>query len=339
MPIRVAVDAMGGDDAPEVVIDGAMRAMRAAGGELQVLLFGPEDRVRHALSAHDDANELPVQVVDAPEVIGMGESPASAVKSKQKSSIHLGLGAHRHGKADAFVSAGNTGAVMAASLFILGRLPNVARPSVLGYYPTTVSYCIFLDAGTNVDVKPEHLVQFAKMGSIYAESVLKRENPVVALMNIGEEPGKGNEQVKAAYDLLVRAPGINFRGNVEGRDLLHHAADVVVCDGFVGNVMLKLGESVATAFPHMLGEEMKRQQLTDQERALVARVVGGVQKRFNYEEYGGAPLLGVNGNVIIGHGGSSARAIERMIMIAVEEARQDVAGSIAAALGNSSNQD
>lgn len=332
MAIRVAVDAMGGDRAPGVVVEGALRAVQAASEDLHVLLFGPAARIREELNAKGGCEDESIRVVDAPEVIGMGEAPAAAVKTKPRSSIHLGLGAHKQGQADAFVSAGNTGAVMAASLFVLGRLPNVARPSVIGFYPTTESFCILLDVGTNVDCKPEHLVQFARMGAIYAQAVLKREDPVVALMNIGEEPGKGNEQVKAAFELLQKAPGIRFRGNIEGRDLLHHAADVVVCDGFVGNIMLKLGESLATAFPHMVAAEMARQQLSPEDQQLVARVLGGVQKRFNYEEYGGAPLLGVSGNVLIGHGGSTARAVERMIHTAGEVARQNIAGAIAATL-------
>ena len=334
MAVRVAVDAMGGDKAPAIVVDGALRAVRTATDELHILLFGPEEQLRKELYARTggSGSDLPIVVIDAPEVIGMGEAPASAVKNKKRSSIHVGLMAHKQGQADAFVSAGNTGAVMAASLFILGRLPNVARPSVIGYYPTTKSYCIVLDVGTNVDSKPEHLVQFAKMGTIYAKAVMKREKPVVALMNIGEEPGKGNEQVKAAFNLLQQEPDVHFRGNIEGRDLLHHAADVVVCDGFVGNIILKLGESISTAFPHMIAEEMLQSGMTPDEQKMVMRVLGNVRKRFDYEEYGGAPLLGVNGNVLIGHGGSSERAIERVILLAAEEAEQDVAGSIAAAL-------
>lgn len=324
---------MGGDRAPGVVIEGALRAVQTAPAGLHVLLFGPEARLREELQQRGAADHPALQVVDAPEVIGMGEAPAAAVKTKQRSSIHLGLIAHKQGQADAFVSAGNTGAVMAAALFILGRLPNVARPSVMGFYPTTESYCVFLDVGTNVDCKPEHLVQFAKMGTIYVRAILKREQPVVALMNIGEEPGKGNEQVKAAYELLRQTPDLCFKGNIEGRDLLHHAADVVVCDGFVGNIMLKLGESLATAFPHMVADEMERQGVPPEEQQLVARILHGVQKRFNYEEYGGAPLLGVNGNVLIGHGGSTVRAIERMILTGAEVAEQNIAGTIAAALG------
>lgn len=337
MAIRIAVDAMGGDKAPAVVIEGAIRAV-TEDSDIQVLLFGPEDRIRRELTLSGEADGLPIEVVDAPDVIGMGEAPAQAVKTKQRSSIHLGLGAHKQGMADAFVSAGNTGAVMAASLFILGRLPGVARPSIMGFFPTTESYCVVLDVGSNVDCRAEHLVQFARMGSIYASAVMKRDRPVVGLLNIGEEPGKGNEQVKAAYEALNAASGINFKGNVEGRDLMHHVADVVVCDGFVGNVMLKFGESMATAFPHMVAQEMARQGLADAQQELVVRVLSAVRKRFNYEEYGGAPLMGVNGHVLIGHGGSSGRAIERMILTAAEEARENVAGSIAAALGDGSDR-
>lgn len=337
MAIRIAVDAMGGDDAPTVVIEGAIRAVKED-AEIQVLLFGPQDRVREAVEAEGDADGLPIHVIDAPEVIGMGEAPAAAVKTKQRSSIHLGLGAHKQGKADAFVSAGNTGAVMAASLFILGRLPGVARPSIMSFFPTTESYCLVLDVGSNVDCKAEHLVQFARMGAVYASAVMKRDRPVVGLLNIGEEPGKGNEQVKAAFEVLSAASDLNFKGNIEGRDLMHHAADVVVCDGFVGNVMLKFGESMATAFPHMVAEEMARQGLDDAQKQLVGQVLSAVRKRFNYEEYGGVPLVGVNGHVIIGHGGSTGRAIERMILMAAEEARQDVAASIAAALDEGSDR-
>lgn len=323
---------MGGDHAPSVVVEGALRAIRSAPERLHVILFGSDETLGPEMEKQDLAG-LPVQAVHAPEVIGMAESPATAVKTKRQSSIHLGLGAHKQGQADAFVSAGNTGAVMAASLFILGRLPNVARPAVIGFFPTTKSYSIVLDIGTNVDCRPEHLVQFARMGSIYAEHVARRPNPTVGLLNVGEEPGKGNEQVKAAYDLLCQESSINFHGNIEGRDVFHHAVDVVVCDGFVGNVMLKLGESVATALVEMVGQEMAAQGLGGEDKKLVMGVLGGVKRRFDYEEYGGATLLGVDGNVLIGHGGSSARAIERMILTAADVVEQQVRESTAAAFG------
>lgn len=331
MAVRVAVDAVGGDHAPGVVVEGALQALQQADGDLQVLLVGPESTVRDALSEHDTAG-LALDVLDAPEVIGMAESPTAAVKTKTRSSIHVGLGAHRQGAVDAFASAGNTGAVMAASLFVLGRLPGVSRPGLPGYFPTTKSYSFMIDVGANVDSKPEHLVQFAQMGQVYAERVMQRENATVGLLNVGEEPGKGNEATKAAHELLAALDGLNFIGNIEGRDVMHHAADVIVCDGFVGNIVLKLGESLRTALPELLRAEINAQGLGPNEIGLIQRVFGNVTKPFSYEEYGGLPLLGVDGTVLVGHGGSSPRAISAMIRRAAECARQDVRGAIATAL-------
>ena len=322
--MRIAVDAMGGDDAPSVVVEGAVRAVQHAPDEVQVLLFGPEERLNNELAARDEASGLPIQIVNAPEVIGMGEAPAAAVKSKQRSSIHLGLGAVKQGQADAFVSAGNTGAIMGAALFILGRVPGVERPTIIGFFPTVKGSCLVTDIGSNVDCKPEHLVQFAQMSAIYARHVFENDDPTVALLNIGEEPGKGNEQVKEAYELLEQADGIHFRGNIEGGDIFAHAADIVISDGFVGNVLLKFGESVTTVLPRLARREMKRQELAPDEQQLVGRVLEGVKKWFDAEEHGGAPLLGVNGHVLIGHGRSSARAVQQMILSAADTASKDV---------------
>lgn len=333
MGTRIALDAMGGDYAPEVAIQGAIEAFREANGTLELVLVGQADRIGQLLREHE-ARHLPVEVVDAADVIGMEEAPATAVKQKRNSSIHVGLGLHREGRVDAFLSAGNTGAVMAASLFILGRISDLARPSIPAYFPTTQGACIVMDVGANVDCRPEHLVQFARMGSVFVERVLHRPNPIVALLNVGEEPGKGNETAKATYKLLSDASDVNFRGNIEGRDILHHAADVVICDGFVGNIMLKLGESMTTALRQMVAEEMQRRHLPAEQQALVGGVLGAVQKRFDYQEYGGVPLLGVNGNVLIGHGGSTARAFRQMILTAAEIVHQNIPGSIAAALEN-----
>lgn len=330
MKIRVAVDAMGGDHAPGVVVNGSVAAAKRA-ENVHVMLFGPADVLRPL--AEEAGAPSNVTVHDAPQVIGMAESPATAVKGKPDSSICKGLGAVAHGHADAFISAGNTGACMAGSLFILGRLPGVSRPAILGVYPTVKGRCMLLDAGSNMDCKPEHLVQFAHMGSVYSQRVLKVNSPTVGLVNVGEEPGKGNEQTKEAHELLLTA-GLNFVGNIEGRDVMEHAADVVVCDGFVGNVMLKLGESIASVLPRMLGAEMKRQGMSPEEQAVVARALSGVAKQFDYEEYGGVPLLGVKGTVILGHGGSKEKAFENMVLVAVEAARQDVPGSISASIGS-----
>lgn len=330
MAVRVAVDAVGGDHAPEVVIEGAIQALQQS-DDLEVVLVGPEATVREALAAHDTSG-LALDVLDAPEVIEMGESPTAAVKGKPRSSIHVGLGAHKQGAVDAFASAGNTGAMMAASLFILGRLPGVARPALPGYFPTTKSFSIVIDVGANVDSKPEHLVQFAQMGQVYTERIFQRPGATVGLLNVGEEPGKGNDAAKEAYDLLDALDGFPFAGNMEGRDIMHHAADVIVCDGFVGNIVLKLGESLTTVLPQLIGAEIQRQGLGADEVGLIKRVFGNVTKPFNYEEYGGVPLLGVDGIAVVGHGGSSARAIATMIRRAAECARQDVRGAIAAAL-------
>jgi len=329
---RIAVDAMGGDHAPDVVVEGAILSAKEAKTAHEIFLFGQEESLNTLLSKHGGENIDSIHVVHAPDVIEMDESPSTALKSKPNSSIHLGLGYVKAGKCDAFLSNGNTGAAMAGALFILGRLPNVSRPSLAGIYPTTKSFSIVMDVGANVDCKPSHLAQFAKMGSIYAEKHLKRDNPIVALMNVGEEPGKGNEQVKAAFEEIEKLEGINFIGNIEGRDLMHHAADVVVCDGFVGNIMLKLGESVATALKQMFMEAIQGNNLSQEEAGLVKKVLGSVFQRFNYEEYGGAPLLGVNGTVLIGHGGSSARACKHIIQEAAEIAPLALPAAIESAL-------
>lgn len=332
MSIRVAVDGMGGDHAPDVVVEGAVRAASRR-DDLRILLVGRTDALKAGLDRLG-AGDAPIDVVEAAEVIGMAESPTVAVKRKTGSSIHVGLSLHRAGDADCFVSAGNTGAVMAASLFILGRLPGVSRPAILSPYPTLKGFCGVVDVGANVDCKPEHLVQFAEMASIYVRRIWKEESPTVGLLNIGEEPTKGNELSKEAHRLLREEGRLNFVGNVEGRDLMGHAADVVVCDGFVGNIILKLGESIASVLPRLVAAEMQKQRLEPEHQRMVAGVLKGVGRTFDYEEYGGTPLLGIAGNVLIGHGGSSARAIENMIVAGAEVARQNVAGSIEDAFGS-----
>ena len=337
MAIRVAVDAMGGDNAPSVVIEGTVNALRQSDKDLEVVLVGPAGHLQAEMNERSiDTESLPLHIVDAPEVIGMAEAPASAVKNKQRSSIHVGLGMHKQGQVDAFVSAGNTGAVMAASLFILGRLPRVARPTLLGFIPTTRgNHSVAVDMGSNVDCKPEHLVQFARMGAVFANRLLDREDPTIALMNIGEEPGKGNEQVKAVYSLLESQPNVHFVGNIEGRDLLFYAADVIVMDGFVGNIVLKFGESCMTnVLRHLVSEEMDRLQFSQDQKHLVKTLLESISKRFNYEEYGGAPLLGVNGNVMIGHGSSSSKAISQLIRTAARVVDLDIPGHITSTLGD-----
>ncbi len=342
--MHIAVDAMGGDHAPDVVIDGAVQALAAHDG-LEITLYGPAAAVRAALARHAAAhaggahapNDLPLHVADAPDVVSMAEAPVAAVKRKPHSSIHRGLKACKAGDADAFVSAGNTGAVMAASLFILGRTKGVERPAMMSFFPTTQGRAQVIDVGTNVDCKPEHLAQFARMATVYARRVLGHAAPSVGLVNIGEEPGKGNEQVKAAHDLLAADADLHFVGNVEGGDLLHHPADILVFDGFVGNVLLKFGESMTTVLTDMARTEMERQGLSPDEQRLVAGVLGNVRKGFDPEENGGAPLLGVQGHVLIGHGSSSARALCQLIRAAARLAQQDVASALARSFAPTAN--
>ena len=325
---RIAVDAMGGDNAPEAVVEGAIQALHQTENELSVLLVGPEERIQDLLASRPEAPEERLDIVDAPETIGMGEAPSTAVKKKPNSSIHRGLAAHHDGHADAFVSAGNTGAIMAASMFILQRIPGVERPSIAGFFPTLRGSSVVLDIGSNVDCKPVHLLQFARMGTVYARQVLKADPPSVGLLNIGEEPGKGNDQVKAAHELLEDATDVHFAGNVEGGDLLFYAADIIICDGFVGNALLKFGESMSTVLSEMCQQEMERQGLAPEEQQLVAGVLDEVREGFDPESLGGAPLLGVNGNVLVGHGSSSPDVIAQMIHSARTVATERVAHAL-----------
>jgi glycerol-3-phosphate acyltransferase PlsX len=328
MPTRIAVDAMGGDNAPKAVVEGAALAISERKGELELFLTGIEGQIAPHVAELDAEIRGAIHVVHAPDVIGMDESPASAIKTKRGSSIHIGMGLCVSGKADGFVSAGNTGAVLAGGLFIIGRLPGVARPSVIGYFPTLKGTAIVLDVGTNVGCKPEHLVQFAKMGAVYVEKILGAKKASVGLLNVGEEPGKGDELAKKAYEALSAEADIRFVGNIEGRDIMTHAADVIVCDGFVGNIVLKFGESVASVLPKMIGAEMQRLEMSPEHQSVVAKALSGVRARFDYKEFGGAPLLGVNGTVFIGHGSSDSYAFKNLILAADTMIRGGVSESI-----------
>lgn len=335
MPVRVAVDAMGGDYAPGVVVEGVLDALAEAGDRVTVLLVGREAEIRAELDRLGGAESETLRVVDAPQAIGMGESPTVALKTKPESSIHIGIGAVKNGRADAFASAGNTGAVMTAALFGLGRLPGVLRPALPGYLPTPSGTCVVLDVGANVEVRPEHLVQFAQMGAVFGAAFLGREDPTVGLINVGEEPGKGTDTVKEAHKTLAalgEQGTIRFVGNVEGRDILQHGADVCVCDGFVGNVVLKLAESVATILPQMVKAEIGRQELAPEQAQLVGGVLKGMLAPFDYQAFGGVPMLGIDGTVVIGHGGSSARAIRQMVLSTASLVEQNLTARIGRAL-------
>jgi len=326
MPGVIALDAMGSDRAPRPEIEGAIQAARRFG--IPVTLVGPEETLRAELSRHPAAGSLPISIAHASEFITMDDKAVQAVRSKRDSSMHVGLRLVREGKASAFISAGNTGAAMAAAKMVLGGLPGVDRPALVAIIPTAVgSVCALLDVGANVDCKPHNLEQFAVMGDIYFRSMLGVEKPRVGLLSIGEEEGKGNELTREAYDLLKQLP-INFIGNVEGRDLYSGEVDVIVADGFVGNVALKTSEGVAHLVRHVLKESLAA-TITSQVGALLSRsAFSDFKKRLDHTEYGGAPLLGVKGACFITHGSSNANAIKNAIRVAAEFAERDITSKI-----------
>jgi glycerol-3-phosphate acyltransferase PlsX len=328
--ITIAVDAMGGDFAPAPVVAGVAEAVGDCNGRFAVTLAGPEEQLRAELAKHS----IPpgsVTIAPASEVVDMHDAPTAAVKAKKDSSIAVGLRLHREGRADAFVSAGNTGAVLSASTLILGRVEGVGRPTIGALVPTATSRCLLVDAGANIDCRARHLFEFGVMGSIFVSSMLGIEKPRVGLVNIGEEERKGNEVTREAYALFKASP-LNFVGNVEGRDILHGAADVIVCDGFVGNILLKFGESV----PQFLKKRFLRFAKGNLKNTLVALIARGalrsVLKELDYQEHGGVPLLGVDGVSIIGHGSSTPKAFKNMLFRAEEMVYKKVNEQIREAL-------
>lgn len=330
--VRIAVDAMGSDSGPEVVVRGAVSAARAAGDDLDVILVGNEGAIWDVLEGAR-ARALPIFVSHAGQQVEMGEKAPRAFRRKRDSSIAVCAALVRAGRADALVSAGNTAAVVTTVLLSLGRTRGVARPAIATVMPTPQGPCVILDVGANADCKPSHLYQFAQMGRIYAERALGISAPRVGLLNIGQEPGKGNAVTQAAYQLLdASRERLGFIGNVEGRDIFAGRADVVVCDGFTGNVVLKLIESIAGAARRMFREEIKRNPLYGIGALLMRPAVAGVVNRMNYEEHGGALLLGTRGVSVIGHGHSSPRAIRNAILMAARSVRGDLEAAVLAAM-------
>lgn len=328
MPIVIAVDAMGSDRAPKPEVEGAILAARHY--DVHVILVGPEDLLRSELRQHLSAHELPISIVHASEVIGMDEQGvAQAVRTKKDSSIRVGLRLVREGRATGFVSAGNTGAVMATAKMVLGALPGVDRPALAGPFPTSNgSVSVMLDVGANVDCKPHNLEQFAVMGEVYYRTIFDHRKPRVGLLSIGEEESHGNQLTKEAAPLLRQLP-INFVGNVEGRDLYNGKVEVIVADGFIGNVALKVSEGLVLAVSALLKDSLKA-TLTRQMGYLLSRqAFKDFKKRMDYTEYGGAPLLGVKGVVIVGHGSSNANAVKNAVRVAAEMVRGGVNESIA----------
>ncbi len=322
MLIDVALDAMGSDKAPDPEIKGAILACR--NHPVRVHLVGREEKLRPLLAEHLAGERLPIQVVHASEHIAMDEKAAHAVRNKRDSSMRVGLKLVRERKVAAFFTAGNTGAAMATAKMVLGALPGVDHPGLATVLPTSAgSPCILLDVGANVDCKPHNLEQFAIMGEMYARSVLKIARPRVGLLSIGEEESKGNDLTREAFPLLKQLP-MEFIGNVEGRDIYNGNADVIVCDGFVGNVALKTSEGLTRLVRDMLKESLTR-TVTAQVGALLSRkAFNAFKKRVDPAEYGGAPLLGVRGVCIIGHGSSNDRAILNGIRVAAEFAQAGV---------------
>lgn len=324
----VAVDAAGGDHFPKNPIEGAIEALKED-DSLKILLVGPEKIITDELSGYNyDSDRILIQ--DAPQIIGMEESPTQAFKTKQQSSIVVGLGLHKAGKCDAFVSAGNTGALLAASTFILGKLEGVIRPTIASYFPTINGFRLLVDAGANLELKPEMARQFAKMGQIFCQQLLSIEQPEVGLLNVGEEEGKGTDILKEIHAELKDLKG--FIGNVEGKDILPGKADVYLCDGLIGNIILKFGESIPSVLMQMIKGAAGDSGLSREELGTVQQLLGKALHTFNYENVGGIPFLGVNGVSIVGHGGSSPLAIKNMIKGAVQTVENDVNGKIVASL-------
>jgi len=322
MPSVIALDAMGSDRSPRPEIEGAIQATRQLG--TRVLLIGQEDHIRRELGRHRWISQLPIEVVHASEVITMEDKAAQAVRTKKQSSMHVGIRLVREGKAAGFVTAGNTGAAMAAAKMILGALPGVDRPALAAVFPTAVGTgAMLLDVGANVDCDAHNLEQFAVMGEIYFRSIFGTRRPRVGLLSIGEEESKGNLLTRESFQLLKQLP-LNFVGNVEGRDLYNGNVDVIVADGFVGNVALKISEGVVNLVRATLKEALQA-TVTRQVGYLLSRsAFTDFKKRLDHTEYGGAPLLGLKGVSIITHGSSNANAIKNAIRVASEFAENRV---------------
>jgi phosphate acyltransferase len=315
--VTIALDAMGGDDHPKPEVEGALRAVKTL--DLKILLVGREDVIRPALEKHEDWRDFPIEIVPAAEHISMEDSAAKAARSKRNSSMHVASRLVQSGEAQGFVSAGNTGACMAIAKMVQGKVSGVDRPALSGVFPTRIpgQPVVVVDVGANVDCSAEMLAQFAVMGEVYSRLVLRRDRPRVGLLSIGEEEHKGNELTRAVTPMLKALP-INFIGNVEGRDIYSGIADVIVCDGFIGNVALKVSEGLADMIKGLLRESLKTSISRKVGYVLSRGAYTDLRKRIDYAEYGGAPLLGLNGVCIICHGRSDANAIHNAIRVAKE---------------------
>lgn len=323
MSVKIAVDAMGGDNAPEELVKGAILAVKSI-PDLEVVLVGDVVKLRSLLQKYHST----LEIAPSTQTIGMDEPPVQAVREKKDASINVSLELVKTGQAQGVVSAGNTGALMAAALFKLGRIPGVERPAIATVFPAGNSKVLLLDMGANVDNKPKHLQQFGEMGSLYSKYVLHVENPKIGLLNIGEEKEKGNELTQASWELLSQSKHIKFIGNVEPKDILTGKVDVVICDGFVGNLVLKLAESVSYKIIDLLRKEISKSLLAKLAALLLVPTFKNLKKQIDYDEYGGAQLLGVNGICVKAHGRARAKAIKNAVRVAHESAVNDLVTSI-----------
>ena len=329
MTIRIGIDAMGGDHAPEAIVKGAVEALSLVGAEL--VLIGIEDQIKAQLaSLKYDASRLTIR--HASEVIENEDKPVRAIKSKKDASMVVGFEMLKSGDIDALLSAGNTGALLAGGLLKVGRIKGLDRPALCLPYPTTKGFSVLIDAGSNADCKPHNLYEFAVMGTIYARDVLGIENPTVGLANIGAEEGKGNILMVDTYPVL-KASELNFIGNVEAREIPEGACDVIVCDGFTGNIILKLSEGVATSFTGMLKTELMKTKKNMFLGMLLKSVFSELKKKMDYTEYGGAPFLGTEGLIVKAHGSSNAKAIKNAIRYAEVCVKSQVVERIREELG------
>ena len=306
--VVIALDAMGGDYAPEQTVKGAVEAVNSS-DEIRVILVGKQDMIAKELEKYKYAKE-DIEVVHASEIIDMGDVPTVAIKDKKDSSLVVAMRLVREGKADALVSAGSTGAVLVGGQLVVGRLKGIKRPPLAPFIPTTKGFSLLIDCGANVDARPEHLVQFAQMGSIYYENVMGKKNPTVALLNIGTEEEKGNQLVKDTKPWMKECKNINYIGSVEARELVSGAADVIVCEAFVGNVVLKFFEGLALTLFGSLKEGLMSSTRTKLGALLVKPALKGLKNQFDTSSQGGAPLLGLKGLVVKAHGNSSSKEIE-----------------------------
>jgi glycerol-3-phosphate acyltransferase PlsX len=320
----IALDAMGGDFAPVSTVEGAILAAKES--KHKILLVGQEKAILDEMSKYNkkyDLKSFNIEIINADEVIAMDEHPVRAVRQKRNSSLSICATLVAEGKADALVSMGNSGAVMAATLFYLKRIEGVLRPAISTFFPTINGSCVVADMGANVDCKPEHLVQFAIMASLFCEKVAGVKHPRVGLVSVGEEPTKGNALSLAAFELLKRAD-INFVGNIEGRDIPRSKADVVVCDGFVGNVILKFGEGLSEMILKLVKRALKKHPFAWISLPFLWLAIKDLRKSVDYTESGGAPLLGIDGISIVGHGSSNAKAVKNAIFAGVRAAEHNL---------------